>query len=148
MKWNPGWKDRAVKQMFSSCNRCGSCCSDVGVVDIYQKDLHRLSRKLHISVEDVIRSFCDNHPKGGSRFTFKNLKPCNFLKQGRCRIYNHRPLVCRLTPYLVGEWKYCHQEFDNLPELDDQAILIGLVKNTGLSTTEILDYLKYVGAVI
>jgi len=146
VEWSKDWKERAVKQVFSSCQRCGTCCSDVGVVDIYQRDLHRLSRKMHISVEEVVHRFCAIHPKGGSRFTLKKLKPCEFFN-GRCRIYQYRPTVCRMTPYLVGEWNYCKQDFGDLPDTNDSAIIISLVKNTGLSATEIIEYLEYVGAV-
>jgi len=140
------WKDRAIKQVMFKCQRCGDCCTGPEVVDIYPEDINRLTRKFHTNMESVLSRFCAEHPLGGKRFTLKNLKPCQFYRNG-CRIYHYRPIVCRMAPYLVGAWNYCDNDFGDLPDLSDDVIILGLVKCTGLSATEIFRYLKYIGAI-
>jgi Fe-S-cluster containining protein len=74
-----------------------------------------------------------------------NVQPCKFYK-GRCSIYHDRPLVCRLVPFLVGEWNYCELGDPQISEMDDQALWVALVKMSGLSVTELQRYLRYIGA--
>jgi Fe-S-cluster containining protein len=145
MTWKPGWRERAIKQVLFKCSRCGNCCSKCGIIDLYPEDLNRLARKFHITLQEEMMLDCAEHPLGGRRLMLNSVQPCKFYKD-KCRIYNHRPLVCRLAPFLVGEWTLCDTGDLQIPDMEEQALWVALVKMSGLSVTEMQRYLKMIGA--
>jgi Fe-S-cluster containining protein len=145
MVWAPGWKEKAIRQVLFKCGRCGRCCGEPEIIDLYPEDLNRLSRHFHKNLAQVMVAVCAEHPRGGRRYMMNKSKPCQFYKNG-CRIYGSRPIVCRMYPYLAGPMRLCELDVGEVPEMDDQALLIALVKSTGLSVTEMLRYLRYIGA--
>ncbi len=67
------------------CDRCGRCC---GPVPVSQDEL----------VD--IREYCQ---RKGVRWIDRGLLVCGFLSQeNRCRIYEVRPLLCRLYGVITG----------------------------------------------
>ena len=37
------WKERAIRQIFFECKRCGTCCKEPKIVDIYPRDALRIA---------------------------------------------------------------------------------------------------------
>jgi len=51
-----------------------------------------------------------------------------------------------MYPYLAGPTMYCETSTEELPEMDDQDVIIRLAKETNLTISEVETYLKYIGA--
>jgi hypothetical protein len=75
------------------CVKCGECC--------------RRSDPILLSDEDVTL-LCGVYGakraqqfivKRDGRWFFRRTKPCAFLKDNKCSIYEFRPLVCRTSPF-------------------------------------------------
>lgn len=86
---------------FDDCTRC--CTNDTSSVSITIGDMVRISKHLDITIEELFQKYCDidgtELPAYYNIFPILGLKlPCKFLKNGRCTIYNHRPLFCRVFP--------------------------------------------------
>ncbi len=64
----------------------------------------RISKHLDITIEELFQKYCDIDgielpAPYYNIFPILGLKlPCNFLENGKCTIYNHRPLFCRVFP--------------------------------------------------
>lgn len=139
------WKERAIRQILFNCKRCGTCCQRPGVVDIYPMDAARLVKRLRLTSVALARKHLKIHPSNDGRVSLKNVAPCEFYENG-CRIYLSRPLICRMYPYLAGPTMYCEISTEELPEIDDQDVVIRLAKATNLTISEVEAYLKYIGA--
>jgi uncharacterized protein len=79
------------------CRQCANCCKSVQPL-LTDKDVERLAAKLRISKEQVIVEYLQT--SGGEEgFSFRSM-PCPFLTGNLCRVYSHRPTVCRSYPHL------------------------------------------------
>ena len=92
------------------CGRCGRCCrnrfgQDSIILSPY--DIARLRTRLGISSGEFLRNYADLHLGKDSRFPlarirFEEDRPgknrCPFLRSYGCRVYDDRPLRCRLFP--------------------------------------------------
>jgi Fe-S-cluster containining protein len=102
-------------------------------------------RKFHMGIPKAVSSFAADHPLGGHRYMLKHSQPCEFYGDG-CKIYESRPMVCRMFPFLAGV-ETLHKVPDIFgTDMDTAAIIEALVKSTGLSATEIWGHLRYIGA--
>jgi len=77
------------------CTTCRNCCKKLQP-SIVEKDIERLSNRLHITTEQVIDQYTEIYDE---ELYFKNL-PCVFLKDNKCTIYDDRPEDCRSYPHL------------------------------------------------
>jgi Fe-S-cluster containining protein len=78
------------------CCECGNCCREVLPL-LSQTDIQRIASGLGISVDAVISTYLEPSEKG--TFTFKT-KPCPFLSDNKCIVYDSRPDDCRSFPHL------------------------------------------------
>lgn len=145
MSWAPGWKERAIRQVLFKCKKCGVCCEQFQIIDLSVKDLNRLSRHFHENLAATMVRVCAEHPVDKGRFIFRESRPCKFYKKG-CRIYDARPVVCRFYPYLGSDVVLCEQGNQQIPDMDDSALWIALARSTGLAVTEMMEYLRSIGA--
>ncbi len=79
------------------CIRCGACCGDVGdrvrMVMLLDKDLDRIEAAGETD-------FFDEWDEGSFSAIMKKVDgKCVFLTGERCRIYEHRALLCRMYPF-------------------------------------------------
>lgn len=93
-----------VKEEFECLLDCVRCCEDPGApLELTIGDMIRISGHLGVSAENLFQRYCfvmwnmipntrTLIPSIGLRF------PCGFLSDGRCVIYEIRPLHCRLFP--------------------------------------------------
>jgi Fe-S-cluster containining protein len=144
MVWAPGWKEKVIRFVSVKCKRCGRCCTGYELMALNTKDLQRLCHHFHANLETVMVRFCAEHPGNKGSFILNKSKPCQFYKNG-CRIYNARPIGCRFYPMLTGGTMLCEKDEIEVPDMEDQALWIALVKTTGLSVTEMMSYLKSMG---
>ena len=79
------------------CIRCGACCGDVGdrvrMVMLLDRDLDRIEAAGETD-------FFDEWDEGSFSAIMKKVDgKCVFLTGERCRIYEHRALLCRMYPF-------------------------------------------------
>ena len=85
---------------FSFCNNCPAhlnCCTGKTVDPpvLTPNDVERITAKTGLSRDE----FCQPIP-GGHLSTMKAREgACYFYRQGRCTIYNVRPVDCRIFPF-------------------------------------------------
>jgi Fe-S-cluster containining protein len=83
------------------CTRCANCCQTMKA-QLDEPDIQRIATHLGMTRKDFIAAYLETHPEdGGYRI---NTLPCPFLADDvRCRIYEHRPRVCREFPHTDRE---------------------------------------------
>jgi hypothetical protein len=53
---------RIQAQLDFQCTRCGICCQVADPIDIYPKDIRRLSSHFNISIEEAVEEYTIPHP--------------------------------------------------------------------------------------
>lgn len=90
------------KGLCFECQKdCSGCCGgSPGYVFINAEDVERLAGKLNISQDDFILNYTKSV---GDRLSLLDLEHdnwnCVMLKNGRCTVYNERPMQCRTYPF-------------------------------------------------
>jgi Fe-S-cluster containining protein len=79
------------------CTKCANCCKTVSPV-LKPADVKRLAKHLELSVDEFRSQFLTDHPKGEGS-VFRN-RPCPFLQDNLCTVYDYRPNDCRSYPHL------------------------------------------------
>jgi hypothetical protein len=106
------------------CEYCARCCTREfnGHVLLLDEDTLRIRACEPEALEPVpVFDFCDQHGTYyASGYTLRTCGDpegsCHFLKGRRCRIYEKRPAVCRVYPYML------HQEPDEKGNVDWRQI--------------------------
>ena len=78
------------KKDYIDCGVCSDCCGPLLMTNQEKKEIHELLVKKWIK-----------WPVGGWWVT------CEFLVDGKCSIYEKRPMICRLFGYLKTEHTTC-----------------------------------------
>ncbi len=85
------------------CTGCAFCCGgSPGFVWLSAEDLARLCRHCALSEREFLEAFCRYVDTGEGRAVSLREKPgydCIFLENGRCAVYEARPLQCRTYPF-------------------------------------------------
>ncbi len=98
-----------IQDVGFTCDRCARCCTRAfnGHVHLLDDDVERLSRHDFSALEPAFPyDFCDRHGTFYvSGYTIRAHRDaagsCLFLEDGRCRIYDERPMVCRVYPFML-----------------------------------------------
>lgn len=86
------------------CKRCGQCCEEIGLPYDPESAI-RIADFLRITVDDLIERYYGELSSDRKSWTSQDHKrtPCPFLepegKIKRCKIYQVRPLGCKLYPF-------------------------------------------------
>jgi hypothetical protein len=90
------------------CTGCANCCKQLGR-SVTEQEVQRLAAALVLSEEDFRSRYLEGKvgpdeddegdDEGGMRWRLRG-KPCPFLKDDRCTVYEARPGQCRKYPYL------------------------------------------------
>ncbi len=97
--------DRIVHELnkyYSSkfdCTECGNCCIALQAL-INNHDLEKLTAGLEISDSELKKKYTEVDEDGNLYFKHK---PCRFLRDKKCEIYNFRPEDCKSYPHLDKE---------------------------------------------
>jgi Fe-S-cluster containining protein len=104
--------NKIVKEMEKKidCTKCRNCCRMLGIV-LENDDINRISKYLNLTKEDFISRYLMRNKLND--FEFKD-KPCIFLVDNECQIFEVRPEGCRGYPHLDKDvtWR-CIQFFSN-----------------------------------
>jgi hypothetical protein len=90
-----------VAGLAFECQACGRCCAgpDEGFVWLSGKEISRIAEFLKMPEAE----FRTKHVrKLGRRYSLREnprTKDCEFLRDGKCRIYSVRPTQCRTWPF-------------------------------------------------
>jgi len=82
---------------YFKCSRCGWCCK-IAPATITYNELTKISHYLKITNKRMLKKNCFTTLDG----QLKLRSPCPFYIQGKCKIYNIRPLICRTYPFKYG----------------------------------------------
>ncbi|MCI8941225.1 YkgJ family cysteine cluster protein [Lachnospiraceae bacterium 42-17] len=86
------------------CTQCGKCCINRDDIILSPLDLFRIAKELNLSMEEVLKQYCEWYIGIESRFPTVSLKPrgsirrCPFLKNHRCMVQKAKPAVCAMFP--------------------------------------------------
>jgi Fe-S-cluster containining protein len=108
---------------FECQKECSGCCGgSPGYVFIDDEEIERISKVLNISVDHFLLNYTK---KVGKRVSLIDLEHdnwnCVMLKEGRCTIYNDRPLQCRTYPFWpqnLGSRDIWEEEKEHCPGID------------------------------
>lgn len=88
------------------CGRCGKCCKAEEVVRLTIYDIFRLSSHLSMSPNTFFKKYCiisDPFKHGYKAIYLKTRNGCPFYKDNGCSIYEFRPIVCSIFPFIYIE---------------------------------------------
>jgi len=96
---------RIILQGIFRCKGCGRCCVTTDPIILNGDDVQALARHFKIPVSRALKRYVRAHPDLPGQQCMKETEPCQFFdtSRARCRIYEIRPQVCRLYPFLSGE---------------------------------------------
>jgi len=113
---------KIIKEVGFECDMCAKCCTHEFNDHIFllDQEVHRI-RKI---ASDTLKpapyfEFCDNNGTfyvSGYALRTKEDGSCMFLEGGRCSIYEDRPMICKLYPYML------HREADDSGKMDWRQI--------------------------
>jgi Fe-S-cluster containining protein len=78
------------------CCACSNCCREI-LPTLDDADVNRLATGLGTTADEIIARYLTRNEDGDLTF---NRRPCPFLSENRCRVYEHRPDTCRSYPHL------------------------------------------------
>jgi uncharacterized protein len=91
------------------CTKCANCCKHLepGIED---NEIEKLAEKKGMDVIEFRRTFVDFDGEA----LFLKTKPCMFLSDNKCSIYDSRPQACALYPHLEQDhFKYKKNVWSN-----------------------------------
>lgn len=95
--------DKTVQKFFKyvskkiDCSKCNNCCKEIKPI-LKQDDVIKMARELNVTVKEFKKKFLEKD-KPGDGFVF-NQKPCPFLKDNTCSVFDFRPQDCLSYPYI------------------------------------------------
>ncbi len=81
------------------CCACGNCCREL-LPTLDDDDVSRLATGLGTTPGQIVTRYLTQNEDGDLTF---NRRPCPFLTENLCQVYEHRPDMCRSYPHLQKE---------------------------------------------
>jgi uncharacterized protein len=82
------------------CKSCANCCKEKSPI-VLGIEILSISMSLGISKEEFENEYLEKDEKSNEFIISK--RPCPFLKNNKCQIYDNRPKDCRSYPHLHKE---------------------------------------------
>ena len=111
---------RLMNQFETLCENRSTKCCEISDVSLSPHDIERIAHRLNCSQSEFVSNYCVKHPQYPSILYRFKTKPCVFLENKRCKIYEARPNVCMFFPFLTN----FRQEAWNLYEEKNIATII------------------------
>ncbi len=86
--------DKQIRKQID-CTSCGNCCIELKA-SVTDKDVARISESLGLSDNEFVDKYIDTSNDEEKIFAHK---PCKFLKDRNCTIYDVRPKDCISYPH-------------------------------------------------
>ncbi|MFZ2654546.1 MAG: YkgJ family cysteine cluster protein [Victivallales bacterium] len=115
------------------CKSCANCCKEMSPI-VLGDEILRISERLGVSKDEFIRKYLKQDEEDENEFII-NRKPCPFLTDNQCEIYDDRPEDCRSYPHLhekgfrsrlfgiVQNYSICPIVFNVYEKLKDKFIV-------------------------
>jgi len=81
------------------CTSCANCCRQVKP-SFSEEEVSRLARRLGMERPQFIDKYLERTEAGSENPWQTRTKPCPFLEDNRCTVYEDRPADCSRYPYL------------------------------------------------
>ena len=81
------------------CTACANCCR-VATPAFTEKDIERLATHLGMTNSEFAAKYLKEADGAADSLPLMRERPCRFLKDNRCSVYEHRPDSCRGYPFL------------------------------------------------
>jgi len=81
------------------CTKCANCCQEVHPT-FSEEEVDRLARRLAMPRQQFIETYLKRSEPGDDNPWTTRTKPCPFLKDSLCSVYEDRPDDCSGYPYL------------------------------------------------
>lgn len=78
------------------CKSCANCCKSLMVAPNYP-DISKLAEAVNLETNEFKKKYMKRDFEGDMCF---KQKPCPFLKNNLCSVYENRPTTCRTYPHL------------------------------------------------
>jgi len=89
-----------------TCEKCGACCRAEGYVYLKHGELAAMAEYLAKTVKEVKNDFTEFRLFKG-RVIKQDTDGCVMLVEGRCAVYDARPVQCREYPF----WKHVDEKW-------------------------------------
>jgi uncharacterized protein len=83
----------------TDCTACANCCRVVAPT-LSENDVERLARHLGMNSSEFASKYLKQVESTDDNPWIMRERPCPFLKDNRCAVYEYRPANCRDYPYL------------------------------------------------
>ena len=112
-----------IREVGFECDRCGKCCTSEFNDHVFLLD-EDAARIIEATGKEFLRpapcyDLCDNLGRFyvlGYALKNKSGGDCIFYTNGRCELYDKRPKICRIYPYML------HREADEEGNIDFREI--------------------------
>ena len=97
--------DQIVHELYENvleyidCTKCANCCIELETC-FQIEEIDRLTKHLNIDKNEFINQSTNPDQFGDKDKFYLNSKPCQFLTNKKCTIYELRPEECNSYPYL------------------------------------------------
>jgi Fe-S-cluster containining protein len=97
--------DEIVHQLYEEvlehidCTKCANCCIELETC-FTKEEINSLTKNLNIDKNEFIRQSTKPDQFGDKDKYYLNSKPCQFLTDKKCTVYELRPEECNSYPYL------------------------------------------------
>jgi uncharacterized protein len=90
-----------TKQVWAGidCTTCANCCREVKP-SFREEEVDRLALRLVVARQQFIDAYLERTETGEENPWQTRTKPCPFLRDNRCSVYEDRPADCKGYPYL------------------------------------------------
>lgn len=124
------------------CTKCGKCCTLIPLTDKDVECIESLGyTDFYFTDEYGVRRMYGMYPE-----------PCMFFTDnGGCSIYDHRPAICRIFPFVItfsdlgNVWCYSHKCPGLIKNNDNELVDVGVLKEL---IPYIYDYTAYMESLI
>jgi Fe-S-cluster containining protein len=96
----------AMDESYGSkfCKECEvpRCCTQSDPIEVNWFDIKKLAKHYGMTnkayIKKCLRRHKSTHETSSAGYSFKQTLPCAFLEEGRCVIYDVRPIACKVFP--------------------------------------------------
>jgi uncharacterized protein len=101
------WVDEIAQPIDDAvdCTQCANCCRSLDVY-VTEDDTQRLANGIHVSLDSIMTYVDRESAEKVEEWGKFKAKPCGFLKDKLCSVYEHRPETCRTYPVFTPDFRW------------------------------------------
>ena len=88
--------------LYFTCQKCGACCTgDPGIVQLTVNEAQKIAAFLEKEIDEMVGEELVVYKNGYRLYEDSESGACVFLKEGKCHIYELRPMQCKTWPFWI-----------------------------------------------